>query len=223
MKAWTLLVGLPIQAAIYTGALVIPRAFADGSTGMSQHSEGACSPIIGTNQGTVTIECSGMSKEVGDQMLTLLNKILSSQVDQQIILKRLGDLSRAYETLNSKAINAQRGVISTYDFQGVKREQAAGQFNATVGEEHKVFLEIIDLQTKQQWQQLIKLCEKEISQTPQWLTPYIYAAQGYVMTGDNATALARLDYVVAQAGDDPQYQIAAKIAAELRGQSVSGR
>jgi hypothetical protein len=50
---------------------------------------GACSPIVSDNRGTITVECAGVPKDVGEQIIQILNKILSRQIDQQIVLNSL--------------------------------------------------------------------------------------------------------------------------------------
>jgi hypothetical protein len=179
---------------------------------------GACSPIVGTNQGTVTIECSGLSQEVSEQIIQILNKILASQVDQQAVLKQLNELSKGYDALASRSIDAQRGVTSIYDFSGVRREQPPGSIRATVGPETIVFQQMRNLESQKQWPELIALGEKQISKTPKWLTPYLFAAEGYIQLGQNSNALERLEYVARNAGNDPEYQIAGQWIARLKGQ-----
>jgi hypothetical protein len=217
MKIWiflpTLFVGLLSDSQLMT----LP-ALADSTANLEQRSAGACSPPIANNSGSITIECSGLSKDVSDQIIQILNKILSSQVNQKEILKQLGDLSRGYDVLAAKSIDAQRGVISIYDFNGAKREQTAGRSTLIAGPETAVFQEMARLESQKQWQELIELCETQIPKTPDWLTPYLFVGKSYAMTGNASKALDRLEYVVSHAGSDPQYQIAAKWVAELKGQ-----
>jgi len=215
MKVAPVLLALTVG---FDGAPVIRPAIAGPDSNVEQHSEGPCSPVVGTNQGTITIECSGLSKEVSDQIIQILNKILASQVDQKEILKQLGELGKSYEVLAARSIDAQRGVISLYDFNGAKRVQTAGRTSLTVGPETAVFQNMADLEKKQQWADLIALAEKQISETPSWLTPYLFAAHGYIALGDKFRALERLEYVAAHAGNDPSYQIAGQWIAKLKAQ-----
>jgi len=217
VKAWVFLPAFVVGLLTDSGLMTSP-VLADSDANLEQHSAGACSPPIANNSGTITIQCSGLSKEVSDQIIQILNKILSSQLDQKAVLKQLDDLSKGYDVLTTRSIDAQRGVISIYDFNGAKREQVAGRDSVTAGAEIGVFQEMGRLESQKQWHELITLCETQISKTPDWLTPYLFAGKSYAMLGDTSRALERLEYVVAHAGNDPQYQLAGKWVAELKGQ-----
>jgi hypothetical protein len=182
----------------------IPQGFADSGSNLDQHSAGACRQLIANNTGAVTVECTGLSKEVGDQIIQILNKILSSQTGQPIKIKLLDDLSKS--------------IFSIYDFNGVKRDHVGGEIRLSAGPETEVFKEMFKLESKQQWQDLINLCEAQISKTPDWLAPYFYAGQGYRILGDEPKAADRLGYVVSHAGSDPHSQQAAKWLAEMKGE-----
>jgi hypothetical protein len=207
-----------VVGLLLVGAVTTSPARGDSGTNLEQHSEGACSPPIASNSGSITIQCSGLSKEVSDQIIQILNKILSSQADQKEILRQLSDLSKGYDALAARSIDAQRGVISIYDFNGAKREQVAGRMSVTIGAESTAFQEMGRLESQKQWNDLIALCETQISKTPEWLTPYLFAGKSYAILGDTSKALARLEYVVSHAGSDPQYQLATKWVAELKTQ-----
>ena len=212
MKARFVLLALVVSLPP-DGGVMTSTARAGSGTNVEQHSAGACSPPIASNSGTITIQCSGLSKEVSDQIIQILNKILSSQADQKEVLKQLSALGKGYDALATRSIDAQRGVISIYDFNGAKREQVAGRTTLTAGTEVGVFHEMSRLESQKQWKDLITLSEAQISKTPTWLTPYLFAGESYAALGDTSKALARFEYVVSQAGSDPQYQMAAKWAA----------
>jgi len=55
---------------------------------------GPCSPIAPNNSGSVTINCPGLSKQEGDQMLKILNKILGDQLDPEAVMTKLDEIQK---------------------------------------------------------------------------------------------------------------------------------
>jgi hypothetical protein len=53
-----------------------------------------CSPIAPDNTGTITINCPGMSKEQGQKMLAILNKILANQLDPDVVIGKLDEIEK---------------------------------------------------------------------------------------------------------------------------------
>jgi hypothetical protein len=52
-----------------------------------------CSPIAPDNTGTITINCPGMSKEQGEKMAAILNKIQAKQLDLDSIMTALAEIN----------------------------------------------------------------------------------------------------------------------------------
>lgn len=61
-----------------------------------------CSPIAPDNIGTITINCSGISKEQGTKMLVILNKILANKIDSDAVIAKLNEITK---------IDASSGVL----------------------------------------------------------------------------------------------------------------
>jgi hypothetical protein len=62
------------------------------SVGLAQQSNttsAPCSPIAPNNSGSITISCPGMSKEQGQKMIDILNKILANRVDTNAVMEKL--------------------------------------------------------------------------------------------------------------------------------------
>jgi hypothetical protein len=62
-----------------------------------------CSPIAPENTGTITINCPGLSKEQGQKMLTILNKILTNQIDADTVITKLDDIQKGIGAITSRA------------------------------------------------------------------------------------------------------------------------
>lgn len=74
------------------GAISVDQAIAVDANDVDQRSVGPCSPPIANNSGSITIECSGVSKEISARILEILNKILANQGDQKEIISKLDEL-----------------------------------------------------------------------------------------------------------------------------------
>jgi hypothetical protein len=176
---------------------------------------GSCSPIVTGNDGTVTIECKGMSDQLQGQLVDILNRILKNQIDPQLVMSKLDEISKGVGSLKERSVDAERGVISIYDFNGAKREGVAGRMSLTVGAETQVFQEMQKLFSQKEWPSLLALCDKQISETPKWLTPHLYLALAYGNLGQNEKAKEKLEYVAQRAGNDPAYKLAGELLAKL--------
>jgi hypothetical protein len=171
----------------------------------SNTTTGACSPIVSQNSGPVTIECSGISEDVQRQLTEVLNSILQKQLDPAAVMSKLDEIAKGVGDLKEKAFDAERGILTTYEFNGAKREQAGGQHILTVGGElTDDFQKMQEMTTSKQWPALAALCERHITGTPKWLAPYYFAGVAYTMMGNKAKALSRLEHVAKYAQSDPR-------------------
>jgi hypothetical protein len=164
----------------------------------SNTTTGACSPIVSQNSGPVTIECSGISEDVQRQLTEV-------QLDPAAVMSKLDEIAKGVGDLKEKAFDAERGILTTYEFNGAKREQAGGQHILTVGGElTDDFQKMQEMTTSKQWPALAALCERHITGTPKWLAPYYFAGVAYTMMGNKAKALSRLEHVAKYAQSDPR-------------------
>ena len=129
------------------------------------------------------------------------------------------DLNNAHkniETLQKNAVDAQRGVSDTYDFNGGHRVQRNGYTSVEVGEESSIFRKIIKLNDDKNWIDLYKICNSQTKKTPTWLTPHLYSGVALANLGSTQDAITELEFVERHAGSDPQYSEAIQILASLR-------
>jgi Skp family chaperone for outer membrane proteins len=61
-----------------------------------------CSPIAPENTGTITINCPGMSKEQGQKMLAILNKIQANQLDPDVVMTKLDEIRSGVSSIKSE-------------------------------------------------------------------------------------------------------------------------
>lgn len=88
------------------------------------------------------------------------------------------DLDEKEEVINDlekQAKKAERGISSTYDFNGAKRTTTRpGHISLNVGPELEIFKKINELEKRKNFSELRNVCEEQIAKTPEWLTPYLY-------------------------------------------------
>src|ERR1700687_2482479 len=156
------------------------------SLGLAQQSattSAPCSPIAPDNTGTITINCSGISKEQGRKMLAILNKVLANQLDPNEVMAKLDEILHA--------VNPNAPKI-TYTFNGTKRVSSPGKNFVFGGEASNEFHQMGALEQGKEWLALLKLAQDEINARPEWLTPYVFAGEAQLMLGHRSEALALL-------------------------------
>lgn len=143
------------------------------------------------------------------------NKELISKVD-----KYQTDLEKKDEKIKQLEIEAKkanRGISSSYDFNGSKRVTTRpGFISVEAGQEVIVFQNIIKLEEERKYPELIKVCEDQIQKTPDWLTPYLFAGSAYANLGDKENAIIKLEYVLDKAPGDPAYARSSDILKKLK-------
>jgi len=152
-------------------------------------------------------------------VLSLVFKLQSDHLKRQLEQAqraKIEALNVKIEDLKIKAKKAARGISSTYDFHGVKRDIKPGEIKATSGEETVVFKEMVDLQKEKKYPELLSLCKKQISKTPEWLTPYLFMGVAQANMGLTDDAILNFNYVIDNAADDPDYQQAKEFKKKLQ-------
>lgn len=193
--------------------------FAAITSGMAQTittTTGNCSPIVTDNSAAVKIECTGVDPAFQKQVVDLLNELLKKQIDPQTVTKRLDEIAKGVEDLNVKSVDASRGIISIYQFNGAKLEKYGNRTISTGGPELATFQEIQNLYNQADWRALAEKCDAQIVKTPEWLTPYLYSGVAHGKLGEKAIAIEKLEFVVKHAGSDPSYVDAARNLAILK-------
>jgi hypothetical protein len=71
------------------------------TTGKAETS-GPCSPAVTGNSNQFRIDCPGISKEQGQMMLDILNKILKDQLDPQKVMMKLDEIQNGIRQLTAR-------------------------------------------------------------------------------------------------------------------------
>src|SRR5262245_426649 len=74
-----------------------------------------------------------------------------------------------------------------------------------VGEEAVAVQQMVALERAGQYAEVVRLCEQHVKARPDCLTSYLLLGFAYGKLGDREKAVANLQHVVANAGDDPEY------------------
>jgi len=75
---------------------------AQTSTGTAE-TTGPCSPATTGNNNQLTINCQGIGKEQGDQLLRILNRIAKDQIDPKLVLEKLDEIQKGITEIRSDA------------------------------------------------------------------------------------------------------------------------
>jgi len=180
-----------------------PLGQAQGSGVGATTATGTCNVANTGSQNTVTISC-GVGKEQGQKILAILNKILSKQLDPDVVMEKLDEIGSDVKKLRA-------GVYSGYGFNGAKRDQSPGVTKVVAGEEVGVFQEMEKLDSDKNWKELRALAEQQIKKTPDWLTPYLFSGVAEANLGNKTAAISRLKYVRDQAAGNPDYAGAERV------------
>jgi tetratricopeptide (TPR) repeat protein len=139
----------------------------------------------------------------GKNTLIVQNKKLTAKVEEY--QKDLEEKEEKIKELEVKVKKSERGISSIYDFNGAKRTTTLGRISVVVGPEVQVFQIINALEKRKNYLELIKLCEQQIKETPEWLTPYYYLGIAYANTGNEVRAIELFEYVLKNAPGDTNY------------------
>jgi tetratricopeptide (TPR) repeat protein len=142
------------------------------------------------------------NKEI-DELVEGKNQLIEKLDKYQ---KDLTEKEKTIQELEKKAKKAERGISSTFDFNGARRATSRpGHISVSIGPEVKIFKRIQVLEQQKNYPELITICEQQIKKTPEWLTPYLYLGVAYANIGNKEKAIELFEYVVQNAPDDPAY------------------
>jgi len=115
--------------------------------------------------------------------------------------------------LEAKASNASKGKTYAYDYNGAMRESPKPGFInlKTDTPENTAFQEMVKLLQEGKSKEVIPIAEKQIENSPEWLTPYLFLGAVYADLGDKEKAVYNLEYVLKEAPGDPDYAKAKEI------------
>jgi len=109
-----------------------------------------------------------------------------------------------------------KGFISTYDFNGAKREIAPGRSIVVAGDEFGVFQSIAKLEKEKKYPELASICKSQIKKTPEWLTPYFFLGIAAANMGLKDEAISNFEHVIEDASGNPDYREAEKFMKLLK-------
>lgn len=160
---------------------------------------------------------SAQIKELLDGKNTLIqqNENLTKKIEDY--QNNLKEKDKKILELEEKAKKAEKGISSSYDFNGAKRVTTKpGHISLSNGPEVEVFKEIQRLETARNYSQLITICEKQIKETPEWLTPYMYLGVAYANLGNNDRAIELFEFVQKNSFGDKAYSQAIDFLGKLQ-------
>lgn len=153
-----------------------------------------------------------MSKQQGEQILKLLNRILSEKIDMATIMLRLDEIHRDVNP------NAPK---TTYTFIGNRRIASPG-VNRTDDSALPIYDEMLKLGRAGQWAALLTLAEIQIKERPEWLTPYVFAGDSHSKLGRREKALELLEFAERRIAGNPDYEPLQPVLTRLL-QNIRGR
>lgn len=95
--------------------------------------------------------------------------------------------------------------VVTYDFNGAKRVTRPGKNIVEAGEQFSKFQEMAMLEKEHKWDALRDAAEAQIKAVPNWLTPYLFAAQAYANLGNKSKAIELCEYVKTQSDGNADF------------------
>jgi hypothetical protein len=145
----------------------------------SSTTSGPCSPIAPNNTGTIRIDCQGVSAKLGSQLVEILNRIANRQLDPNAVMAKLDEILHAINPNAPKVTYSLNGSTRTISPQGVS-------LNLSPNPASK---EIEALNAARDWPALARICERTMSETPEWYTPFVFAGIAYANLGQKDKAI----------------------------------
>lgn len=144
---------------------------------------GACGPAAPFKEGSVTINCEGLTKEQGDEIQKILDKIIAGKLDFNEVMKKLDELV--------PEVNPNAPKVA-YTYNGLKRVIRPGVIDVD-DSGMEIFNKITQLEQNKDWDGMLKLSEEQMKERPEWLTPYFAAGLAYLQLGQREKAIEMLD------------------------------
>jgi len=141
-------------------------------------SSGVCSPNVVSNQGPVTITCNAaMDKATVTKIVSLLNRILREKESSDEMNRKLDSILEFLQT----NVNPNKP-STTYDCSGNSSTTGRGvgvglSVNATAGgPAEAAFHKMIELNNLHQYSELLTVCNEQLKDAPEWLTPQLFCS-----------------------------------------------
>jgi hypothetical protein len=158
--------------------IVAVSCFAQTTQTGEAKTTGSCSPAVTGNNNQFSINCQGISKEQGQKMLVILNKILDNQLDPAAVMSKLDEILRAVNPNIPTKTYFCNGQWKTTG------ASARAAFEISMGGDDSAFQEMIHLNNSRNYQDLLRVSLAQISSKPEWLTPRLFCALAYIGLGD---------------------------------------
>lgn len=146
-------------------------------------------------------EVTNANKELLIQNKEMLDKIGVYQKDLEQKDKRIKELEYASK-------KTSRGIISMTQFDGTYLVRHGSSTSVSAGtEENKLYLRLIELEKKNNFPEIIKLCDESINKRSDWYTPYLFKAIALINIdiSNKDEALNILEIIENNTLGDPQY------------------
>ena len=156
------------------------------------------------------------ASSVGTDSLARLAPRLTPEIDED------GEGPSAADTTAVSSLRAQlpadpRAAFRAYAYNGARMIFQSGQVTSVPDTpQRKLFDQIEAAHQSKNWLLLASLSESAIQQTPQWLTPYLFAGEAYANLGKVDRAIRLLEYVKKNGAGNPEYDFAIQQAAQIR-------
>lgn len=150
----------------------------------------------------------------GKNQLLWENKILLQKVDRYQL--DLRDKEQQIKKLQQDATEIKSGITEMYEYNGLKRSTTKPGHLVIDPTGREVFRTMARLLDQNNWQALLSLCNKEMTNRPEWLTPYLFAGVAQANLGNKQEAMRLLEYVDSEAKEDPKYSEARRILKILK-------
>ena len=157
----------------------------------------------------------------GKNILISQNTTLNSKIE-----KYQTDLTakeNKIKHLEMQAKKAGRGIVIGYDYNGARRVTTPQGSTPTLGGPMcDVFNTMVQLEKDEKYTELIQLCKQQIQKTPdpeitrEWLAPHMFLGSAYANSGQEEKAIKEFEYVVNNAGGDPEYDKAVDYLKQLK-------
>ena len=132
------------------------------------------------------------------------------------VRKELSASNKRIKQLKQENKQLGHGVTLMYEFDGCKRSSdKPGQYVLNTNGQ-SIFRDIQKLRNQGKWVELLYLCEEQMRERPQWLTPYLFAGVAQINLGNTSRALDLLEFVNKESAGKSDYSEAGSLLAELR-------
>ncbi len=161
--------------------LAITQSFAQSTPTKQQAGDCSINDVGSNNQ--LTIDCRGISKEQGQKILAILNKMLANQIDADKVMAKLDEILHAVNpNLPTKAYFCKGGWRSVGPGPNIGIQMTMN------GGEDPSGQQMAKLADAGQFKELLKVCTAQIESKPEWLTPRLFCGLAYAEMGDNVKA-----------------------------------